>query len=219
MLAGKPMVQWVYEAATRAKFPKAVIIATPDEEILQTAKKFGAECIRTRSDHKTGTDRITEVAKSLGDAAYVNVQGDEPLILPETIDACAEPLIRGSKEMSSVYDWLRKEEENDSSVVKVVTDLQDCALYFSRSPIPFHIGENSIPMKKHIGVYAYTSELLEKFSQWEPTPLERVEKLEQLRFLEHGVKIQMVYAKGTEVSVDTPEQAKIAERFLKEVVS
>lgn len=213
------MVRWVYEAARKAKFPKAVFIATPDEEILQAAKKFGAECIRTRSDHETGTDRIAEVAKLLGKAAYVNVQGDEPLIASETIDACAEPLFHESREMSSVYDWLTREEENDSSVVKVVTDLEDCALYFSRSLIPFRRAENNFPMKKHIGVYAYTSDILEKFSRWEPTPLERAEKLEQLRFLEHGVKIQMSYARGTRVSVDTPEQAKIAENFLREVVS
>jgi len=213
------MVQWVYEAASRAKFPRGVVIATPDEEILQAAKKFGAECIRTRADHETGTDRIAEVSKLLGNAACVNVQGDEPLIRPETIDSCAEPLIRECTRMSSVYDWLAREEENDSSVVKVVTDLEDYALYFSRSPIPFRRGDYDAPIKKHIGVYAYTSEVLEEFSRWEPTPLERTEKLEQLRFLEHGVKIRMKYAKGTPVSVDTPEQAEVAERFLQEVSS
>lgn len=219
LLAGKPMVQWVYEAARRAKYPKAVVIATPDEEIVHAAKRFGAECVRTRPDHETGTDRIAEASKILKNAAYINVQGDEPLIAPETIDACAEPLIKESAEMSSIYDVLPNEEESESSVVKVVTDLDDFALYFSRSPIPFRRNGGNFPMKKHIGVYAYTSELLARFSRWEPTPLERAEKLEQLRFLEHGVKIQMRYAKGTRVSVDTPEQAVVAERFLREVIS
>jgi 3-deoxy-manno-octulosonate cytidylyltransferase (CMP-KDO synthetase) len=213
ILNGKPMVQWVFEAASKASLPTAVLIATPDEEICAAAKRFGAEAILTRHDHPTGTDRIAEVASMTAGDVFVNVQGDEPFIEPEAIDACIGPVARGSSAMASVYDWASPEDDENPNVVKVVTDLEDRALYFSRSPIPFVRG-SALRKKKHVGLYAYTKEVLLAFSTWSPTPLEQAEVLEQLRFMENGVGIQMSYAPGTPLAVDTPEQAAEASRLL-----
>jgi 3-deoxy-manno-octulosonate cytidylyltransferase (CMP-KDO synthetase) len=212
-LAGKPMVQWVFEAAQRAEVPRCVVIATPDQEIVDAASGFGCEAVLTRSDHRTGTDRIAEVAEMLEADGYVNVQGDEPFIEASSIDACAMPIATGAAQMASVYDWLTEDDESDPNVVKVVTDNRDRALYFSRSMIPYLRGEKARG-KKHVGLYAYSRDALLNFSKWPPTPLERSESLEQLRFLENGVGIQMTYAPGTPLAVDTPEQAKQASEML-----
>lgn len=213
-LAGKPMLQWVYEAVCKAEIPTAVVIATPDQEIVDAANRFGCETVLTGDHHTTGTDRIAEAASILGADAYLNVQGDEPLIQPEAIDACARPILQGEAEMASVYDWMKPEDESNPAVVKVVTDLQDRALYFSRAPIPFRRGLQDQPLKQHVGLYAYTGNVLAKFATWKPTPLEQTEVLEQLRFMENGITIQMSLSKGTPVAVDTPEQAEMAARLL-----
>ncbi len=214
MLAGKPMVQWVYEASLRASLPKRVMVATPDTEIVAAVKSFGGEAILTSIGHTTGTDRIAEVATKVDADAYVNVQGDEPLIDPVSIDACAKPVAEGHAEMASVYDWAADSEVDDPNVVKVVTDPSGNALYFSRSRIPFVRSQSGLRTKKHVGLYAYTGEALRSFSTWDPTPLEKTEVLEQLRFLENGVQIKMSYAPGTPLAVDTPEQADEAARLL-----
>lgn len=215
-LAGKPMVQWVYEAALRAGLPKRVLVATPDAEIVAATKAFGGEAVLTSSGHTTGTDRIAEIATKIDADAYVNVQGDEPLIDPVSIDACLGPLTRGEAQMASVYDWALPEDLDNPNVVKVVTDPNGKALYFSRSRIPFARSESGLRTKKHVGLYAYTGDALRSFAGWEPTPLEKTEVLEQLRFLENGIDIMMSYAPGTALSVDTPEQADEAARLLAE---
>lgn len=214
LLNGKPMVQWVWEAAIRAATPTDAVIATPDKEIVDAAHKFGATAILTSASHPTGTDRIAEVAEKTGMEAFINVQGDEPLIEPESIDACAEPVARGEVEMASVYDWAETGDAENPNIVKVVTGTNGRALYFSRSPIPHYREGSGAPMKKHVGLYAYTGEVLAKFAKWQQTPLEKSEMLEQLRFLENGVSIQMSYAKGTPLAVDTPEQAEEAALLL-----
>ncbi|MEO7453792.1 MAG: 3-deoxy-manno-octulosonate cytidylyltransferase [Fimbriimonadales bacterium] len=213
-LAGKPMVQWVYEAALKATLPKRVLVATPDSEIVAAVKAFGGEAILTSSSHPTGTDRIAEVAEKVDATAYVNVQGDEPLIEPASIDTCAKPVADGDAEMASVYDWAADSEVDDPNVVKVVTDPAGNALYFSRSRIPFVRSQSGLRTKKHVGLYAYTGAALRSFATWEPTPLEKTEVLEQLRFLENGIQIKMGYAAGTPLAVDTPEQADEAARLL-----
>lgn len=213
-LCGKPMVQWVWEAATKAPNISDVFIATPDGEIVQAAEAFGAKAILTSFDHPTGTDRIAEVASKVEADAYVNVQGDEPLIQPETIAACADALTESGEQMASVYDFMDEREADDPAVVKVVTDNRDRALYFSRSRIPFERQQSGVQLKKHVGLYAYTRDALRRFSQWEPTPLERTEMLEQLRFLENGIAIQMKRAAATALAVDTPEQADIVRELL-----
>lgn len=217
-LAGKPMVQWVFEAACRSECPSAVVIATPDQEIAEAAGEFGAEAILTHDCHPSGTDRIAEVAQKLGADAYVNVQGDEPLLPPESVDACCQLLLEGAQ-MASLYNWADESELDSPAVVKVVTDLRDRALYFSRSRIPFERAQGHKRVKKHVGIYGYTAELLARFASWEPTPLEQTEMLEQLRFLEHGVEIRMAFGSGSQVAVDTPEQAAMAAMLLQQEVT
>ena len=213
-LAGKPMVQWVYEAALKSSIPKRVLVATPDSEIVEAVKGFGGEAILTSASHTTGTDRIAEVATKVDADVYVNVQGDEPLIEPASIDACARPVANREAEMASVYDWANESEVDDPNVVKVVTDPSGNALYFSRSRIPYPRSESGLRIKKHVGLYAYSGEALRQFALWDATPLEKTEVLEQLRFLENGIAIKMSYAPGTPLAVDTPEQADEAARLL-----
>jgi len=214
-LAGKPMVQWVYEAACRAEVADRVVVATPDSEIIEACRAFGAEAVRTAHSHPTGTDRIAEVAATLHADVYVNVQGDEPLMPPATIRACAEPLLsEPSHSVGSVYCLRPDSEPDDSAVVKVVVDVRGYALYFSRYPIPFRRNPVTFPIKQHVGIYAYRRDALLKFPNWAVGELEAAESLEQLRFLENGVPIRMSEALGTELAVDTPEQARRVSEIL-----
>lgn len=214
-LMGKPMVQWVVEAALSAEITDRVVVATPDQEILDACAAFGAEAILTRSDHPTGTDRIAEVSEKVVADVYVNVQGDEPLIRPESIRACAKPLISDSAiPMGSVFSLCPEEEIENPAVVKVVTSLAGFALYFSRYAIPYPRSPRVSPVKKHVGIYAYRREVVQAFSTWSQTPLELSESLEQLRFLENGVQIRMSEGAGSELAVDTPEQAEEVRRIL-----
>ncbi|MCO5297861.1 MAG: 3-deoxy-manno-octulosonate cytidylyltransferase [Fimbriimonadaceae bacterium] len=215
-LMGKPMVQWVVEAAREADIAEAVIVATPDPEIVDACAEFGAQAMLTDANHPSGTDRLAEVAESVDAAIYVNVQGDEPLIRPETIRACVQPMFEDpSIPMASVYCTCPEAEYADPSVVKVVTDAFGDALYFSRYAVPFARNPRTIPVKKHIGLYAYRKEPLREFETWRMSPLERAESLEQLRFLHHGVRIRMSEAASAELAVDTPEQAERVREILK----
>lgn len=212
---GKPMVQWVYEAAVASNVADTVLVATPDQEILDACAQFSAPAVRTRLDHPSGTDRIAEVAQTVSADVYVNVQGDEPLVRPETIAACAHPLLDSPDiQMGSVYSECAPEEQNDPSVVKVATDRAGFALYFSRFAIPFPRNERATPVKKHVGIYAYRRGPLEAFAGWPMGDLERAESLEQLRFMENGVRIYMAPGAGSELAVDTPEQAEQVRRIL-----
>lgn len=207
-LMGKPMVQWVWESAAASEVAERVIVATPDPEIVDACAGFGAEAILTSHDHVTGTDRIAEVARSVEADVYVNVQGDEPLMRAESIRACADPLLGDSSiQMGSVYCECADDELDNPAVVKVVTDEAGFALYFSRFAIPFPRNPRTIPVKKHIGLYAYRRDPLLAFASWPMSPLESAESLEQLRFMHHGVRIFMAPGAGTELAVDTPEQA------------
>ncbi len=216
-LCGKPMVQWVYEAAQKSGVADEIVIAAPDQEIIEVARGFGARAVLTRLDHPSGTDRIAEVAESLQAEFYVNVQGDEPLIDPATIQSCAKPLIEeDSVDMASVYAECPDEEIENPAVVKVVTDVAGNALYFSRHAIPYPRNSRESRVKKHVGIYAYRHKVLMQFAEWNPTPLELTESLEQLRFLENGVRIRMAEGKGSRVAVDTPEQAAEVRRLLQQ---
>lgn len=208
-LLGRPMVQWVWEAAVASGVGDRVIVATPDPEIVDACSAFGAEAMITSHDHVTGTDRIAEVARSIEAEVYVNVQGDEPLIQASSIAACAQPLLDNPDlQMGSVYGECPENEYDQAAVVKVVTDNDGFALYFSRYPIPFPRGERVIPVKKHVGLYSYRRDALLAFSGWRIGQLEIAETLEQLRFMENGVRIFMAPGAGTELAVDTPEQAE-----------
>lgn len=214
-LMGKPMIQWVYEACLKASIADDVVIATPDQAIADAASVFGAKALLTRSDHPTGTDRIAEVAQALVADVYVNVQGDEPLIEPESIAACAKPLLDDAGlAMGSVCCDCDEEEAGNPAVVKVVLDRSRFALYFSRHPIPYARNPRVAPVKKHIGIYAFRRDVLLEFAGWPIGPLEHAESLEQLRFLENGVRIYMAEGRGSEMAVDTPEQAEKVRQFL-----
>ena len=206
-LGGKPMLQWVVEAARASKVAERVLVATPDEAILAACEGFGVEVVRTRIDHPSGTDRLAEVAETIEADVYVNVQGDEPLVPPETIRACAAPLLADpSIEMGSICAPCPEEEWDNPAVVKVVTATNGDALYFSRCSIPYPRGVRAV--KKHLGLYAFRRDVLRRFATWPVSPLERAESLEQLRFLENGVRIRMSLGEGSAVAVDTPEQAE-----------
>lgn len=216
-LLGKPMVQWVVEAAQASGVADRVIVATPDREIVDACAAFGAEAMLTSHDHATGTDRIAEVARAVEAGFYINVQGDEPLIRKESIQACAEPMASDAGvRMASIYSECPDAEYDEPSVVKVVLDQQGDALYFSRHAIPFARNPRVAPVWKHVGLYAYRREALLAFSGWAPTALEQAESLEQLRFMEHGVRIRMAPGAGTELAVDTPEQADAVRLLLAE---
>jgi 3-deoxy-D-manno-octulosonate cytidylyltransferase len=191
------------------------VVATPDAEIVEACRVFGAEAILTRNDHPSGTDRIAEIVERDQADFYVNVQGDEPLIDPGTIAACARPLLEDPRvEMASVFAACAIDELDSPAVVKVVTDLNSNALYFSRHAIPYQRNDRVAPVKKHVGIYAYRREAVIAFSRWPVSPLEATEGLEQLRFLENGVKIRMVSGSGSALAVDTPEQADQVRKLL-----
>lgn len=216
-LLGKPMIQWVVESARKAEVADKVLVATPDQEIVDACAAFGAEAVLTSFDHQTGTDRIAEVARSVEADVYVNVQGDEPLIRPEDIHDCAVPLLNdASIQMGSIMTNCPEDEAENPAVVKVVVDQDNFALYFSRHAIPFPRHERKGPLLKHIGLYAYRRDALLAFSQFAMTPLEHAESLEQLRFMEHGIRIKMTHGHGSALAVDTPEQAEEVRRLLSE---
>jgi 3-deoxy-manno-octulosonate cytidylyltransferase (CMP-KDO synthetase) len=210
-IAGRPMVQHVYERACRAKQLDEVLVATDDRRIYDAVRAFGGEAVMTDSAHATGTDRLAEVARKLdATTIVVNIQGDEPLLDPATVDAVIAPLLEDDTiPMSSVMvpmpDLTRAQDPN---VVKVVTDQQGFALYFSRAPIPIvrDPRHDHGPWRRHIGLYAYRRDFLLTFASLPPTPLEEVEKLEQLRALEHGYRIKMVEMDDAySIGVDTPD--------------
>lgn len=214
-LMGKPMIQWVYERTMQAKVVNRVIVATDDRRIYDAVQTFGGEAVMTRSDHPTGTDRLAEVASSLKCDLIVNVQGDEPLIDPAMIEAAVRPLLNDPAiAMGTLKTPIRDSRECLSPhVVKVVTDQNDFALYFSRSLIPFprdfYEEMEANPLKvgafKHIGLYVYRRDFLIDYPRLPSTPLERTESLEQLRALEHGYRIKVVTTDLISHGVDTPE--------------
>lgn len=213
-LMGKPMVQWVVEAAQRAEVGDRVVVATPDAEIVEACERFGAEAVLTRPDHPSGTDRIQEVAQRIPADVYVNVQGDEPLIPPAAIQALAKPMLAGDAPVGTLCTACPPDEIDNPAVVKVVRRLDGSALYFSRFPIPFERNAREAKVYKHLGLYAYRKPALDAFVAQSPTPLERTESLEQLRFLELGFGIHVWESEGSAVAVDTPEQAEQVRQLL-----
>ena len=217
-IAGKPMIQRVYEQACRSQ-AKEVVIATDDQRIEAAAREFGANVVMTREDHESGTDRLQEVVSKLqlgDDEIVVNVQGDEPLIPPQVIDQVAANLAASSAGISTLSEPVdRIETVFDPNAVKVVADAEGYALYFSRAPIPFgrdgydivnRSGDlpSLMSVQRHIGIYGYRVRLLHDFVQWGSCPLEKTECLEQLRAMWHGVKIHVEQAVVTPpAGVDT----------------
>lgn len=204
---GKPLLQHVYERvlATDGLFDR-VVIATCDEPIERAALRFGAEVVRTRSDHATGTDRVAEAVALLGADACVNVQGDEPEMEGEVLRAVVEALRLGSAPMATAASpWPAHLDPASPSEVKVVVDLAGRALYFSRSVIPYGAAGGA-RLLRHIGVYAYEAGFLSRFASLPRTPMEAAESLEQLRALEHGHAITVATVPYGGRSIDTPEE-------------
>ena len=208
LIQGKPMIQWVYERASKAKSLDRVIVATDDMKVMRAVWNFGGQALLTSKKAQSGTDRVAEAAKKMSADVIVNIQGDEPLISPSTVDAVIAPFKKDARLMMSTAATVMENTVDLSSaqVVKVVVDLQGNALYFSRSPIPYHREKKGFQgYYQHCGIYAYRKKFLLQLTKWKPTPLELTESLEQLRVLEQGSKIRVVLVKQGSLSVDTPE--------------
>lgn len=217
-IAGKPMIQRVYERARMSPALDRLVVATDDERIYEKVRSFAGEALMTSSAHPSGTDRVAEAARVLkageGDL-IVNIQGDQPLFEPGMIDEVVAPL--GSDpglQMGALVHPIRTPEElANPSVVKVVVDRKGCALYFSRSPMPYVMSAaRAARYYKHIGPYAYRMAFLLAFTRMERGELEQAESLEQLRALEHGYKIRVVETKFDSQEVDTPEDLEKVRR-------
>lgn len=209
LLDGAPMIEHVYRRAAAARATTTTIVATDDERIRRAVEAFGGRVQMTRADHATGTDRLAEVARGLDCDVVVNVQGDEPLLDPRTIDDVVAPLAADpSLQMATVRRPIDASDWHNPNIVKVVVDQQDHALYFSRAALPYAretasgVAEGA---HRHIGLYAYRRTFLLTFASLPQTPLERAERLEQLRGLEHGYRIKAVETAFDSIGVDTPE--------------
>src|SRR5947207_1944666 len=212
-IAGKPLLQHVWERCRRAKKLDRLIIATDDFRIAEAAFDWGAEVAMTSANHASGTDRIAEIAARMKAFAHIiNIQGDEPLIDPKLIDRLVRELQRDKKlEMITAAHPFRDPGEAESpNQVKVVLNQKGEALYFSRAPIP----ASSSLYLRHQGIYGYTRKLLLRFVRWKTSPLERAESLEQLRALENGVRIRVVITGSGSPGVDTPEDAEAVAALL-----
>lgn len=211
-LRGKPIIQLTYEQTIKARLVDEVLVATDDERVVEALAPYGTPTVMTSQDHPTGTDRIAEVVRGRNADIIVNVQGDEPLIDPETIDAAIQPLVeRSDVVMSTARHQLQDlNAARDPNVVKVICDTSGLALYFSRSPIPF-IRDTTDAVEpptcywQHIGLYVFRREFLLKYTSMPQTPLEKLEKLEQLRALESGYKIAVIDTNYRSIGVDVPE--------------
>ena len=206
-LGGRPVIQWVYEAARSCPHFDAVVVATDDERIAGCVQSFGGQVEMTRGDHPSGTDRVAEVAERRADAdVVVNVQGDQPFAEASMLTALVRPYLDGERPaMTTLACPLAPEARDDPNTVKVVCDLAGRALYFSRSLIP-----SSGPAHQHLGLYAFTREAVLRFPALEATALERQERLEQLRALEHGVEIRVCLTGRPVIEINTPEDLEAA---------
>lgn len=218
-ICGKPMICRVFERAKLAEKISEVIVATDDERIFQAVEENSGRAMMTRADHKTGTDRLAEVAEKFPDVdVIVNVQGDEPLIEGGLIDELVAEFERDENlQMATVATELHEESDmKNPNNVKVVTDKNNDALYFSRSLIPYPRNSGKSKVYKHIGIYAYRRKFLLNYSNMESTPLEQSESLEQLRALENGYKIRVIKSDCKFIGVDTPEDLELVNKIYRE---
>lgn len=227
LIGDKPMIQHVYENAARARVLDRVIVATDDRRVEGAVRRFGGEVVMTSKRHRSGTDRLAEVARQLKADWLVNVQGDLPFIKAETISRAVRPLCRArSIPMGTVCSPIYDEEEwRDPNIVKVIKNADGFAIYFSRAPIPYprngvaqvsaRPGKNKVWGLRHLGLYVYRREFLLKFARLRPTVLEQTEGLEQLRALHYGYRIFVADVDDGSVEVDTPADLNRANRYLK----
>ncbi|MGH9741669.1 MAG: 3-deoxy-manno-octulosonate cytidylyltransferase [Candidatus Acidiferrum sp.] len=219
VLAGKPMIQHVYERAKMAARASRVIVATDDERIVKAVKTFGGEARMTRQDHRTGTERVAEVAAHEKGDVFVNVQGDEPLLDPAAIDAAVNSLLEEPvAAIATVATPIKTPADiMDPNVVKTVLDFENNGLYFSRAPIPWVRDTGSkiqVRHWKHLGLYVFQRDALLEYPTLPQGELERIEQLEQLRWLENGWKIRVAEVEHDAVSVDVPDDVARVEKLL-----
>jgi 3-deoxy-manno-octulosonate cytidylyltransferase (CMP-KDO synthetase) len=212
-IAGVPMLGWVHRAASACPQLDEVIVATDSQEVQAYASAQGWQCMMTSPDLPSGTDRVHAVSGSCDADIYVNVQGDEPLLRPEHIDALLRPFAQKSAEVTTLSTPCAPGEIDNPNAVKVVTAPDGRALYFSRATIPYNRGIAVAP-RKHLGLYAYRKAALRRFAELPPSPLEQAERLEQLRLLENGIAIYVEPTEFETIGVDTEEDRKAAEELL-----
>lgn len=215
-IAGKPMIQWVWERSAAAESLDEVIVATPDERIVEACARFGAVAVLTSPAHETGTDRVVEAIQGREADIVVNIQGDEPLTHPDALNA----LVRGLQDHpeaalgSLMFPLGQGDDPDDPNLVKVVVDRNGLALYFSRAGIPYQRNPVALQRYGHMGIYAWRREQLLEFARLPRVAVEQAESLEQLRALDAGWRIFMVVTEHRPVGVDTPEDLERARRAL-----
>jgi 3-deoxy-manno-octulosonate cytidylyltransferase (CMP-KDO synthetase) len=215
-IAGQQMITRVYEAAKQSPLLRDVIIATDSEEVLQLAQASGWKAQMTSDRHRSGTDRVYEVAQRVAADVYVNIQGDEPLARPEHVDALLQPMQDPKVMVSTIKTPCPPQDIDNPNAVKVVTDPNGRALYFSRSRIPFDRDKmGAVTYFKHLGFYAYRKAALDRFCNLPESKLEATERLEQLRFLENGIDIYVAETPFNTVGVDTEEDLKKVEEMVR----
>lgn len=215
-IAGRPMLAHVYEAARACTELQDVIVATDAEEVARLCRQNGWHCAMTSPQHRSGTDRVHEVAQLIAADVYVNVQGDEPLARREHLDALLWLMERRNVQVGTLKTACSPTDVNNPNAVKVVTAVDGRALYFSRATIPFdRDGSAQVRYYKHLGFYAYRKAALDAFCAWPESVLERSERLEQLRFLENGVAIHVAETPFDTVGVDTEEDLRRVEAILR----
>lgn len=215
-IQGKPMVQWVFEAASRCSAITKVVVATDHDEIAQLIQGCGGDAVMTDPSLPTGTDRVAAVAALYPTMdVVINLQGDEPFIKPQMLETLLSPYLNGELPAMSTlaYPLDFDHAYTDPGCVKVIADLKQNAIYFSRAPIPYFRQTIPVPIYHHMGVYAFRRDFLMQFSQLPQTPLEKAESLEQLRALEHGYKIRVCVIADKTLEINTPEELALAQEF------
>jgi 3-deoxy-manno-octulosonate cytidylyltransferase (CMP-KDO synthetase) len=221
-IAGEPMLAWVYRAARACPLLDQVLIATDSDEVLAYAQQHSLPAVFTPADCASGTDRVHAVAQSIPADIYVNIQGDEPMLRPEHIEALLKPFAGNDVAVTTLATPCAPDQIDNPHAVKVVTAANGRALYFSRAAIPYdrdrrHDGNGSVHYLKHLGLYAYRKAALQKFPTLPPSSLEAAEKLEQLRFLENGIDIYVTETPWDTIGVDTEEDLHRVEQILLEI--
>jgi 3-deoxy-manno-octulosonate cytidylyltransferase (CMP-KDO synthetase) len=204
-IAGRPLVGIVYEAVRSSPLLAEAIVATDSDEIMATCRKNGWDCRMTSSTHRSGTERVHEISNSVSADIYINVQGDEPLVRPEQIATLLHVMQNAEAQVGTLMTPAAEPDIDNPNAVKVVTDLSGRALYFSRATIPFDRDSGNPLYFKHLGIYAYRKAGLDRFVQLPESPLEKSERLEQLRFLQNGIPIYVGETPHDSIGVDTEE--------------
>jgi 3-deoxy-manno-octulosonate cytidylyltransferase (CMP-KDO synthetase) len=204
-IAGRPLVGIVYEAVRSSPLLAEAIVATDSDEIMETCRKNGWDCRMTSSTHRSGTERVHEISNSVSADIYINVQGDEPLVRPEQIATLLHVMQNAEAQVGTLMTPAAEPDIDNPNAVKVVTDLSGRALYFSRATIPFDRDSGNPLYFKHLGIYAYRKAGLDRFVQLPESPLEKSERLEQLRFLQNGIPIYVGETPHDSIGVDTEE--------------